>query len=70
MTMQPDHTVIVETLDGGLAITDGSGSFDDTKERLEISLKYRFTKEGKLYEVEETLIRRQDPLKDLRFEEW
>ena len=70
MTMQPDHTVIVETLDGGLAITDGSGSFDDTKERLEISLKYRFTKEGKQYEVEETLIRRQDPLKDLRFEEW
>lgn len=70
MTMQPDRTVIVETLDGGLEITDGSGIFDDTKERLEISLKYRFKKDSKQYEVEETLIRRQDPLNDLRYEEW
>lgn len=70
MVMQSDHTITVETLNGGLEIINGSGRFDDTKERLEIWLKYGFKKEGKRYEVEETLIRRQDPLADLRFEEW
>ncbi|WP_291592279.1 BT_3987 domain-containing protein [Bacteroides sp.] len=70
MTMQSNHTVTVETLDGSIEITDGSGTYDDTKERLEISLKYRFKKDAKQYEVEETLVRRQDPLKDLHYEEW
>lgn len=70
MIMQSDHTITVETQNGGLEILNGSGSFDDAKEQLEMFLKYRFYKAGKLYEVEETLIRRQDPLKDLRFEEW
>ena len=70
MTFQSDHKVKVETADGGIEITEGSGTFNDSGENLEISLKYRYTKSGKKYEVEETLIRRQDPLKDLRYEEW
>lgn len=70
MTFQADHKVKVEPADGGIEITEGSGTFNDSGENLEISLKYRYTKSGKKYEVEETLIRRQDPLKDLRFEEW
>lgn len=70
MTFQADHKVKVESADGGIEITEGSGTFNDSGENLEISLKYHYTKSGKKYEVEETLIRRQDPLKDLRFEEW
>lgn len=70
MAFQSDHKVKVETADGGIEITEGSGTFNDSGENLEISLKYRYTKSGKKYEVEETLIRRQDPLKDLRYEEW
>ena len=70
MTFQSDHKVKVETAEGGIEITDGSGTYDDSGENLENSLKYRYTKSGKKYEVEETLIRRQDLLKDLRYEEW
>lgn len=70
MTFQADHKVKVESVDGGIEITEGSGTFNDSGENLEISLKYRYAKSGKKYEVEETLIRRQDPLKNLRFEEW
>lgn len=70
MTFMTDHTVKVETADGGITITDGSGTFTDSQDKLEVSLKYRYVKAGKKYEVIETLIRRQDPLKDLRFEEW
>ena len=42
----------------------------DENDVLTLSLKYTYEKNGKYYNVEETLIRRQDPLKDLRFEEW
>lgn len=70
MTFLSDQKVKVETADDGIEITDGSGAFSNSGENFEISLKYRYTKSGKKYEVEETLIRRQDPLKDLRFEEW
>lgn len=70
MVFQSDHSVKVETADGGIEITEGSGTFNDSGENLEILLKYRYVKSGKKYEVEETLIRRQDPLKDLRYEEW
>lgn len=70
MILNANHTVTVETADGGLNIADGSGTYDETKEKLEISLKYCFNKAGKKYEVEETLIRRQDPLADLRYEIW
>lgn len=70
LTLQENHSVAVESADASITITEGSGSYDNTKEKLEISLKYRFTKAGKSYEVEETLVRRQDPLQDLRYEEW
>ena len=71
MQMNPaDKTVTVTSADGGIAITDGSGTFDDSGERLVINLSYRFTKDGVNYQVDETLTRRQDPLSDLRYEEW
>lgn len=71
-----DNTVEVGTAPDGIAITDGSGtyeySFDEEKmeSKLEISITYKFSKDGKNYKVDEILIRRQDPYRDLRFEEW
>lgn len=66
-----DKTLNVETADGGVAITNGSGSYGyDAEGVLSLSLSYTYGRTGKMYKVAETLIRRQDPLKDLRFEEW
>lgn len=48
MTFQSDHKVKVETADGGIEITEGSGTFNDSGENLEISLKYRYTNLGKI----------------------
>ncbi len=39
-------------------------------ERLHITIKYRMVQAGVTYEVKTTLIRRADPLAELRFEEW
>lgn len=66
-----DNTLNVETADGGLSITNGSGSYEyDDNGNLNLSVSYTYEKNSKLYKVSETLVRRQDPLKDLRFEEW
>lgn len=71
LAMNPsDKTVAVTSAEGGIAITDGHGTFDDSGERLVINLEYSFEKEGVRYSVQETLTRRQDPLNDLRYEEW
>ena len=70
LTFNADGTVEASTADGGIAIAEGSGSWDDSGERMEISLSYIYEKAGIRYKVDETLYRRQDPLKDLVFEEW
>lgn len=71
ITFNEDGTLLLTTADGGLEISNASGSYMyDENDVLTLSLKYTYEKNGKYYNVEETLIRRQDPLKDLRFEEW
>lgn len=47
---------------------DGSGSYD--RNTHSYYLKYRYIFQGDKYVVNDTLIRRQAPEKDLRFEEW
>lgn len=64
------YPITIETPTGCLALTNTEGTYDAGKAQPEIHLKYDFTKAGKFYRVEETLVLRQDPLKDLRFEEW
>ena len=64
------YPITIETPAGCLALTNTEGTYDAGKAQPEIHLKYDFTKAGKFYRVEETLVLRQDPLKDLRFEEW
>ena len=74
LTVQPSdtntHNVLVETADGGIAISDGEGVYHADKENPEFVIKYSFTKGGKNYRAEETLVLRQDPLYDLRVETW
>jgi hypothetical protein len=64
------YSVTLETPQGCLALTNTEGEYHAGKTQPEIRLKYDFTKSGKNYRVEETLVLRQDPLLDLRFEEW
>ena len=47
-------------------------SYDDVNivSSMEMDIKYEYAKDGKNYKVEETLVRRQDPYRDLGFEEW
>jgi hypothetical protein len=64
------YSVEVGTTQGGITITEGSGTYYGNKANPEIELRYAFSKGGKNYRVEETLILRQDPLYDLRVESW
>lgn len=64
------YPITIETPPGCLTLTNTEGTYDAGKTQPEIHLKYNFTKAGKFYRVDETLVLRQDPLKDLRFEEW
>lgn len=70
LTFNEDGTVVPSMADGGITITSGSGTWDDSGERMVITLNYIYQKGGFNYSVEEELYRRQDPLKDLVFEEW
>lgn len=64
------YPLTVEAPSGCTALSEASGTYYGNKERPEIALKYQFKKGGKKYRVEETLVLRQDPVNDLRFEEW
>lgn len=74
LTIEPStsatHNVLVETASGGIVLTGGEGSYNSGKENPEFVIKYSFTKGGKNYRAEETLILRQNPLYDLRVETW
>lgn len=70
LTFDEDGTVTPSTASGGIAISEGSGTWDDSGDRMVITLSYVYEKAGIRYQVNEELHRRQDPLKDLVFEEW
>ena len=57
---------------GSVAIEEASASLNPEADGLELefTLSYIFERGGVRYKVEETLIRRQNPEADLRFEEW
>lgn len=64
-----DNTVTIEAVAGSdLTLLEGAGTYDETKR--EFYLNYKFTESGLNYHVMDTLILRQPPEKDLRFEEW
>lgn len=72
LTFNDDNTVTVSAVDGCIQINNGTGTFTYDKSTFDVTieLNYEYTIDGITYRVEENLIRRQDPLKDLRFEEW
>lgn len=69
----PDGQLTVGTADKCVTINNGSGTYSYNADGvLTLDLSYEFTSpsDNKTYKVKEQLIRRQDPLQDLRFEEW
>lgn len=75
-----DEKVEIEFLDNNklrifvkgsnITFIDGSGMFTLFDDNLQLTLDYTFKKGTETYQVQEILTRRQDPLKDLRYEEW
>lgn len=69
LTRNQDNTVAIDKAPGS-AITLLAGAGNYQPEKREFYLNYKFTNQGKTYSVADTLILRQAPEKDLRFEEW
>ena len=64
-----DNTVTIEDVNGGPAtLVQGDGTYNETER--EFYLDYIYSVAGTEYNVIDTLILRQAPEKDLRFEEW
>lgn len=61
-----DHAITLSSLD--LNVTDLGSSYDS--EREEYHLRYSYVKSGKIFRVDEYLKQRNDPEKELRFQEW
>ncbi|MDO9634773.1 MAG: DUF1735 domain-containing protein [Paludibacter sp.] len=70
LTVSQDGATVAIQAGGTTAISDATASLDLSKSQPEFQLQYKFIKSGTTYQVNETLIRRQNPEKDLRFEEW
>jgi hypothetical protein len=68
LTVNNDNSVAVDYVGTGVVFDSGSGSYDAAKKSF--YLNYRFSAGGNHYHVVDTLILRQDPEKDLRFEQW
>lgn len=65
-----DGTMDVEVEGDNILPIEGGGTFNEVDGKLELILEYKFAKGTQIYSVKEVLTRRQDPLNDLRFEEW
>jgi hypothetical protein len=64
-----DNTIAISEVAGSsITLIEGAGSYDEAKR--EFYLDYRFSVNGVEYSVTDTLILRQPPELDLRFEEW
>ncbi|MFR9577599.1 MAG: DUF1735 domain-containing protein [Rikenellaceae bacterium] len=74
ITVEDDGTVTVEAAPGDTAFVEGSGSgtltYDEDTHDCVFEIVYRAESGGTMYEVSETLTRRQDPLYDLRVQFW
>lgn len=68
LTRNADNTVTVEAGNAAITVTEGSGTYDEEKRAF--YLDYVFTDGTRTFDVVDTLIIRQAPEEDLRFEEW
>lgn len=69
LLVNADNTVSVESVAGN-KVTDIQGEGTYKPEESAFYLKYQYTNSGTRFNVIDTLIQRQPPEKDLRFEEW
>ncbi len=67
LTVSSNNAVSVSA-GSGISSASGSGSFNPEKN--EFYLSYTYTSDGIIYNVKDTLIQRQPPEQELRFEEW
>ncbi len=68
LTIGSDKTVSLESAEPTVTINSSAGRF--SSESKTYFLDYTYTKSGVQYHVLDTLVQRQDPELDLRFEEW
>lgn len=69
LTRNSDDGVTIEEKAGSnITVLEGEGTYNDEKKTF--YLDYKFSDSGTDYHVIDTLIQRQAPEKDLRFEEW
>ena len=68
LTRNADNSVTVEAAATAITVLEGDGTYNE--EKREFYLDYKYAKGGTEYSVTDTLILRQAPEKDLRFEEW
>ncbi len=68
LTIGSDQNVSIESVDPAVIINSSTGRF--STEAKTYYLDYAYTKSGVQYHVLDTLVQRQDPELDLRFEEW
>jgi len=68
LAINEDNSVDIDYKGSTATFESGQGTYDP--ENTSFYLNYYFTVSGDLYEVEDTLILRQDPEEALRFEEW
>jgi|APMed6443717190_1056831.scaffolds.fasta_scaffold00907_5 hypothetical protein len=70
LTVSQDGSSVVIEAGGSTSISEASATIDPSGSQPKFTLQYKFVKSGATYQVTETLTRRQDPVNDLRFEEW
>ena len=70
ITVSADGNTVALSAGGTSLITDASAILESVDSQPEFTLNYTINRSGFGFKVIEKIIRRQDPLKDLRFEEW
>lgn len=70
ITVSADGNTVALSAGGTSLITDASATLGSVDSQPEFTLNYTINRSGFNFKVSEKLTRRQDPLKDLRFEEW
>lgn len=77
LVLNNDKTVTLSQAEGGVKLLEGNGTYEysydeeNLDSKMIINISYKYERNGKIYSVEnEILTRRQDPYRELRFEEW
>lgn len=77
LTLNDDNTVSCSKAEAGVDLLEGKGTYEysydeeNLDSKMIIKISYKYKRGGKIFSVDdEILTRRQDPYRELRFEEW